>query len=67
MSDFRRIIRAQRVILKAAETLDALAESFEECATLDGEWPAGSEEAQAECVDLLEQASNLRQLLKGGE
>lgn len=66
MSTVRKIIRARRVILKAAETLEALAESFKECQTCDGEWDAGTEDGQAECVDLLEQASNLRQLLKGG-
>lgn len=35
---FRRIIRTQRIIKRAAELLDEDAEALYECSTIDGDW-----------------------------
>lgn len=63
-SPVRRILRAKRVILQAAEMLTLIAESSYECETVDGIWPPGKEDAEEDYNRLRETAQELRSLVR---
>jgi len=64
MSNLRRILRARRVINKAADLLESLSKTIQACETIDGYWPAGSEEARLACLEAQAVSLALRVMLQ---
>lgn len=63
MAAMRRILRAKRVMRRAAEMLESDARTLFECHTFEGEWTGGgSDEAKAEHDERLQIAADLRDL-----
>ncbi|TVO57565.1 hypothetical protein [Denitromonas halophila] len=59
----RRILRAKRVMRRAAEMLESEAQTLFMCHSFAGEWAgAGSDEAKAEHDEMLQIAADLRDL-----
>lgn len=62
-SPVRKILRARRVMGRAADLLDQLALTIQECEVVDGYWPVGSEEARSACLEAQSVALALRVML----
>jgi len=60
---FPLILRARRIITRAAELLEEQAAALKDCSTVDGEWPAYESEAHEEYTGLISAAQDLRDLL----
>ena len=60
----RRIVRATRVMLEAAEIIDDQATACFDCETLDGHWPAKASEAKEFHDKCRAVAQELRELCK---
>lgn len=63
MAAMRRILRAKRVMRRAAEILESEAQTLFMCHSLSGEWSGGgSDEAKAAHDEMLQIAADLRDL-----
>lgn len=58
-----RVLRARRIITRAANLIEEQAASLEARSTIDGEWPAYESEAHEMYTGLISAARDLRDLL----